>query len=411
MRHIVFAWSLALLILAISGMGLGAESLTVQQAVDIALRQNPDLRAAGNETDAARAGERGARALANPEILVAPTVVGTAGADSAVSVVQPLEVNGQRAVRSRIARFETSATQASYRVVANDLVRSVKQTYWDVAQAANFVELNRDNVTTADALHEAALRQRDVGAAPGAHVIKSGVELARARQELSLAESQLSQAKARLNTLLGRPPETAFALADPLLFTPLVVDEARLRTNAAANRPELAEAQASLCAREAEVRAVEVRRRPDLALQARQETFGGDAGVAIGVTLPLLDWGSVQADREKAEDKAIAQSRRVESVRNAVSLDVESALREVSRTEALIKEYEQGVVSQAEQLARMAQKGFEAGASSYLEVLEAQRTLKAVRTEYYAALADHQKAIAQLEWATGTPVTRQEVGK
>lgn len=411
MRHIVFAWSLAVLILAISGVGWGAESLTVEQAVDIALRQNPDLRAAGSEADAARAGERGARALANPEVFVAPTVVGTAGADSAVSVIQPMEVNGQRAIRSRIARFETTATRASYRVVANDLVRSVKQTYWDVAQAVNLVELNRDNVATAEALHEAALRQRDVGAAPGAHVIKSGVELARARQELSLAESQLSQAKARLNTLLGRPPENALMPADPLLFIPLVADEAKLKTSALADRPELAEAQASLCAREAEVRAVEVRRRPDLALQARQETFGGDAGVAIGVTLPLLDWGSVRADREKAEDRAIAQSSRVESVRNAVSLDVESALREVTRTEALIKEYQRGVVSQAEQLARMAQKGFEAGANSYLEVLEAQRTLKAVRTEYYAALANHQKALAQLEWATGSRVTPQEVPK
>lgn len=410
MRLIIIAWSLAILTLPIAGT-LGAESLTVQQAVDIALRQNPDLRAAGNETDAARAGERGARALANPEILVAPTVAGTAGSDSAVLVTQPLELNGQRAVRTRIARFEVAAIQAAYSITERDLIRSVRQTYWDVAQAANLVDLNRENAKLAEALYQAALRQRDVGAAPGAQVIKSGVELTRARQEMSRAESELSQAKARLNTLLGRPPETAFDPSDPLIFTPLTADRAKMRSSAEANRPELAEAQASLCARQAEVRAVEVRRRPDIALLARQETFGGDAGVAIGVTLPLLDWGSVRADRGKAQDKAIAQSRRVESVRNTVNLEVDSALREVSRTEALIREYQQGVISQAEQLAQMAQKGFEAGATSYLEVLEAQRTLKAVRTEYYAALADHLKTIAQLEWATGTPVTPQEVAR
>ena len=410
MRPIIIAWSLAILTFPIAGM-LGAESLTVQQAVDIALRQNPDLLAAGHEVDAANSGERGARALANPEILVAPTVVGNAKSDSAVSVVQPLELNGQRAVRTRIARFEAAATQAAYTIAERDLIRSVRQTYWDVAQAANLVELNRENAKLAEALYQAALRQLDVGAAPGAQVIKSGVELTRARQELSRAESELSQAKARLNTLLGRPPDIAFEPSDPLIFTPLTADRAKMRSSAEANRPELAEAQASLCARQVEVTAVEVRRRPDIALQARQETFGGDAGVAIGITLPLLDWGSARADREKAEDKAIAQSRRVESVRNAVNLEVDSALREASRTEALIGEYQQGVVSQAEQLARMAQKGFEAGATSYLEVLEAQRTLKAVRTEYYAALADHLKAIAQLEWATGTPVTPKEVAK
>ena len=410
MRLIIIAWSLAILVFRIAGT-LGAESLTVQQAVDVALRQNPDLLAAGHEVDAAKSGVRGARALANPEILVAPTVVGTAGSDSAVSVIQPMEVNGQRAVRTRIARFEAAATQAAYTIAERDLIRSVRQTYWDVAQAANLVDLNRENAKLAEALYQAALRQLDVGAAPGAQVIKSGVELTRARQELSRAESELSQAKARLNTLLGRSPEIAFEPSDPLIFTPLTADRAKMRSSAEANRPELAEAEASLCARQAEVMAVEVRRRPDIALQARQETFGGDLALAVGVTLPLLDWGSVRADRRRAQDKAIAQSRRVESVRNAVNLEVDSALREVSRTEALIREYQQGVISQAEQLAQMAQKGFAAGANSYLEVLEAQRTLKAVRTEYNAALADHLKALAQLEWATGIPVISQEVAK
>jgi len=380
-------------------------SLGLQEAIDIALRQNPNLLAARSDVDAAGANERSASTLANPEVIVSPNIAGESGSDSAVLVVQPLEINGSRTIRTRIARAEKDATGAAYRSVERDVIRSVKQAYWDIAQARNIVDLNQANMELADALYQAAKRQSDVGSAPGAQAIKAQVELSRARQDLARSESDLAQTKALLNTLLGRPAETPFGLADELAFDPVEIDGNKLRTSAEANRPELAEAQSLLTARKAEIKAVDARRRPDLTIQARQETFGGDAGLAVGITLPLLDWGSIRHDRKRAEATADAQSKRLEAVRNTVALDVDSALREVGRSRTLIEEYERGVLSQAEQLAEMAQKGYKTGANNYLEVLEAQRTLRAVRTGYYTALADYRKALAQLEWATGMDIS------
>ncbi len=386
-------------------------SLGLQEAIDIALRQNPNLLASRSDVDAARANERSAGTLTNPELVVSPTIAGTAGSDSAVLIVQPLEINGSRAIRTRIARAEKDATQAAHLSVERDVVRSVKQAYWEVAQIANVVDLNRQSADVAESIYQAAKRQLDVGSAPGAQAIKAQVESSRARQDLARTESDLLQAKSSLNTLLGRPADTPFDLADELAFSPTEIDENKLRSAAEEARPELAEARSILAARKAEIQAVDARRRPDLTLQARQETFGGDAGLAIGVTLPIIDWGSNRHDRKRAEASADAQSKRVDAVRNGVVLDVDSALREVRVSRKLIEEYEQGVIGQAEQLADMAQKGYKAGATNYLEVLEAQRTLKAVRTEYYAALADYHKSLAQLEWATGVSLSpTQTVG-
>ncbi len=375
-------------------------SLRLQEAIDIALRQNPGLLAARSEVDAARANERGAGTLSNPEIVVTPGLTGDAGSDEELSITQPLEINGRRRIRASIARAETAASQAAYQAAVRDAVRAVKQAYWEIAGVQSIVDLNRANVELADTLHQSARRQLDVGSAPGAQAIKAQVELSRARQELVRSESDLAQAKASLNTLMGRPTDTLFELADKLEHTAVEIDADRLVADAD-KRPELAEAESVLAARKAEVQAVDARRRPDLELQARQEEFGGDGGLAIGVTLPLLDWGSERQDRKRAEAAADAQARRVEAARNSIALDVDSALREVTRSRALIEEYELGALAQAEQLAEMAQKGYSSGANNYLEVLEAQRTLRAVRTEYYTALADYQKALAQLEWASG----------
>lgn len=401
MRFTLVALLGVLSVLTTAGWSQAEETLSLQQAVDIALRQNPTLSAARNEVVAAKSSEKVARALANPEIVVVPSPLGNAAADDELTITQPLEINGQRRIRREIARAGTLAAEASTLTVEKYVICSVKQAYWDIARAQSVVELNAANVTLAESLHEAAKKQVDAGASPGSQLIKTQVELTRARQDLTRAESELAQSTASLNILLGRSPETPIQLAEHLNFAPMTLGVANLRSQAVANRSELAEAQALLSVRRGDIRAARVRKHPDLTLQVKQETLGGNSGIGIGIVLPIIDWGSIRHDRERAEAAAEAQSQRVEAVVNDIRLDVDSALRDVDLSDKLVRQYEQGVLSQAEQLSEMAQKGYKSGATGYLDVLEAQRTLRNVRAEYYAALADHLKALAQLEWAVG----------
>lgn len=400
MRYTLMALLAMLFVIMVTGVSLAQDKLSLQQAVDIALKQNPSLLAVRDETTAARASEKGARALSNPEIVVTPSL-GDTSADDELGITQPLELNGQRRIRGEIARAGTEAAEASARAAEKDTIRSVKQAYWDITRAQNVVALNVANVTFAESLQQAAQKEVDTGAVPGSQLIKAQVELTRARQDLTRAQSEFAQSKASLNVLLGRSPDTPIQLAESLKFTPMSVDASALKSQAYANRPEIVEAQALLSARRGEIRAAQVRQYPDLAFRLSQETLGGSTGVGIGVVLPILDWGSTRNDRRRAEAASQAQLRRVEAVRNEIGLDVDSALRDVDRSDKLVRQYEQGLLAQAEQLAEMSQKGYKSGATGYLDVLEAQRTLRNVRAEYYSALADHQKALAQLEWAVG----------
>jgi cobalt-zinc-cadmium efflux system outer membrane protein len=95
----------------------------------------------------------------------------------------------------------------------------------------------------------------------------------------------------------------------------------------------------------------------------------------------------------------------MEATRNAIKLDVEQALLAERTTAELVEYYQGGILDKSEQLATLAQKGFEKGATSYLEVLEAQRTLRTIRSDYISAIAAHSKAVAQLEWAANVEMT------
>ncbi len=393
--------AVALIALLSSGAAV-SEEITLQQAIDAALK-NPTVAAARLNAQAQTHAARGARALTSPEITVAPTVIGEAGADSALFVSQPLEINGSRRVRGEIAAH--SATSASYEAesTANLIVLQVKQAYWETVRARELVRLNQENVIDLETLRASVQKQLDVGAVPGTQVIKTDVELARARQELAVAQLELMQSEAQLKTLMNVPESTDITPADELEFREIPLDRDKLLAAAQNNRPELASARAELAAAQAQIRAARIQRTPDVAVQARRETFESDSdqGVAVAVTLPILDWGSAKAEQKRAEAAAQSQQQQLEAVRNDVALDVEQAIQGVQVTSQIVREYQGGILEQSERLAQLARTGYERGATSYLEVLEAQRTLRSTKTDYISALAKYAEAIARLEWATG----------
>lgn len=388
---------------------LSAEELTLQQAVSIAVNNNPTLAAGRLSVDAARHSAKGARALSNPDLIVAPSVIGDAGSDSAVLFSQPLEINGTRSVRGQIASNQAAAMGFDAEATQRDVVLRVTQGYWDVAQAQNVVRLNQDNVAYIETVRAAVQRQYDVGAVPGAQLLKMDVELSRARQELAQSELVLRQSKSSLNSLMARPTITDFAVTESLDFSNTAPSRDAMLASALTRRPEVAAAQAQVAAAQGEIKAARLKRVPDVALQARKESFDPDdnsGGVAIAISLPVLDWGSAKEERRRAESAAQSKQKQLEAVRNSVSLDVDQAIHRLDTASRVVREYEGGVVAKSEELAAMARKGYEKGANNYLELLEAQRTLRSVRSDYYSSLAEHAKAVAQLEWAAACTIER-----
>ncbi len=413
MRFRICGAVVACLAVMLIASSLSAEELTLSQAVEMAISSNPTVAAGRLSAEAARESAKGAGSLANPEIVVAQSVIGDAGSDAALFVSQPLEINGSRRVRGEIASNEAAATGFDAESAKRDIVLSVTLSYWEVARAQELVKLSQENVAYLEAVQTAVRKQYDVGVAPGAQPLKMDVEIARARQEHAQAQLALSLASSELNSLLGRPADTGFSVLESLVFSETPIDSNTLAASALANRPEIASAQAQLRASRGQISAARLLTAPDLAIQARRGSFDRDSegGVAVVLSLPILDWGSAGAEKRRAQIAAESKEKELEAVRNGVKLDVEQAIQRVNTASRIVREYQGGVLAKSEELAAMACKGYEKGASSYLEVLEAQRTLRSVRSDYYSAMSEHAKAISQLEWAAGCSIPRTEVRK
>lgn len=399
MRPIVWRGSLWLLLCLAAGLAY-AEPLTVAQAVKAALDNHPALRVVGFELQAAEAQLRGARARVTPEVRITPGLIGSAPSEEVLSIFQPLELNGARSARTETASGQLAQTTAVAAATRADLVRQVKQAYWSAALAQEITVLDSENVKYAQALAEAAITQYELGNQPQVQAFKAEVELARARLQLYRSEAAATQALATLNAALGRSPETAVALSEKPVPVEAGFQDSQLQALGSSQRPDLLAALAAIRTARGEVSSARAARRTDLGLQGRLGSEGL-GGVAVSLNFPQLDWGGLKASQQRAEALAKAAEQAHAVAVNAARLDIANALTAFRAAQAETREYHQQVLEQSRKLADLSLQGFQEGASTFLDVLEARRTLRAVNVEYYSSVAEQLTSLAQLEWAVG----------
>ncbi len=123
---------------------------------------------------------------------------------------------------------------------------------------------------------------------------------------------------------------------------------------------------------------------PDLGVQLRIERFQAErTRPAFGLTLslPLLDYGARQ-NRLRAQNNLIeAQRLRLQQARLTLEAELRNAQQRLQQAQTRYNAYQTTLLPRAQQLAQAAQVGLEAGQLSILQLLESQRTARAVQEE------------------------------
>lgn len=397
-------------------------ALSLEEAIRLAVANNPRLAAATRDIGAARSGLRSARSLTNPDVNFTPGITSISGSADEFIARQPLELNGTRKARAGVASAQLRGTQAEAITTLRDIVFSTKAAYYDLARAQQQVAVSRELLTLAEESDRIARRQVEEGGRAGVDLAQTGIEVARVRRQVTLAEGEVASALAAFNTLLGREPvepvgvlpmlASVVTLPQPSTTRPgtQTQDRASLTTSALSARAEIQAQQSEQERLRQEAALARAEGRPDLTPQFRvgyitrglpPASSGNGVGVGLAVSLPLFDYGSRRNRIRQAEQAAAAQSARITAVQNDIRQEVAQALAQLQAAEAVVRDYQAGVLERAKRLLEASRLGFQEGRTAVVALLEAQRSYIAVQTEYVDALADVAQARAALERATG----------
>ncbi len=189
--------------------------------------------------------------------------------------------------------------------------------------------------------------------------------------------------------------------ADPLDFSPVDVNLKSLQNLALENRPEVRSADAAIRADRAAVGLQRSQYYPDVVLG---RNFSSQS-VEVGLTMPLVDFGSIRGSIHQSQETVEAQQAQAEQTRESVLLDTQTAYLALTQARSAVDAYSSGILPRTESLLKKTEQGYGLGASPMLDLIDAQQTYRSTHNDYDSAIGDYRHALAQLERACGCPLT------
>jgi cobalt-zinc-cadmium efflux system outer membrane protein len=382
--------------------------LTLEQAVELALANDPRLAAAEAAVEAAKGNQKAAGAPPNPDLDLTPVTSNRRSADLQFGLTQIFEISGRRSIRRRAAAAVLDHTQQHGEAVRRQITAQVREAYFHVLEVDAHVQAVQETIALVARLQGLAQERLDAGDVPRADLVRAQFELTKAQQELPPTQAEAESARAALNVLLGRDAHAPLTLAGSLTLAEEIPTRDELHTRAM-DSPRLRQAEADVRIAQTEVAAAHTARRPDLAATLFREGEEKEFGLLARVEFPLLDRGRIRGRVQQAQAQVRQAAAERDQTRRAVALAIEQAVAEWEAARARATAYRGDLLRQAEELVQMAELGYREGQMGLLEVLDAQRQL----TETWLASIERQSELiaaqTRLELAVSGLLTPPEM--
>jgi cobalt-zinc-cadmium efflux system outer membrane protein len=378
--------------------------LTVQEALDLADKQNLDLAAARRRRAVGLAGIRIARQRPNPSASVAAL---RDEPHEALFFDQPVEIGGKRGRRIDIAQQEGALTELEIAALARQVRRSTREAYYAVAYARAESERLARIVGVAKRLAQIAEDRFKTGDVAQLEVIQTGLEVSRAEADLQVARQREKVSMSQLNALLNESASKAWELAGTLednTPTPRLDD---LISRAYQSNPDLQHLGGEKKVEESHRSLLKAERIPDLNLEAGVDfnspndfRYGPRGQISIGLPLFARNQGEIAqslANERVLEAEAAATER-------SVSARVEAGFYDLEAQRTQVQLYRDRLLPVARQLENLAEESYRAGKTSILTAIEAQQAVQSVESSYLQSLEQLQDLYAGMEETVGGAV-------
>lgn len=424
---------------------VGTQPITLRQAVELAIRNNPTLRQAQFELERSQADLRRTQAAERPTLdatanftqsgneatsRVPETVTDQAGNEvpnpnpDAGGIVRQyndstalgtgLELNYSIYTSGRVpalveaARSQVRLQQLEVERQTEQLILETIGDYYDLQQAGAQVNIFQANLNQAEQSLRDALALERAGVGTRFDVLQAEVDVANARQRLTQQLSDLEVSRRELVQRLNLSQTVNVSAADPIEVAgvwDLTLEESIVQ--AYKNRVELEQQLVQREIAQQNRRAALAQLGPQVGLQGAfnlNSNLDNDAAleysyqVALVASLALYDGGEARAQADREESNISIAESEFENVRDQIRLDVERGYSQLNASFANIQTTALAV-EQATEALRLARLRFQAGVGTQTDVLRQQSVLAEAQVNNLSAILDYNRSLAVLQRA------------
>lgn len=417
-RGVFFICFMCVIILSLPGqLALAQETKTksIESLIEEALENNPQIKAAYNNWQAARYRARWVRGLPDPmakythfgdnvETRVGPQ-------EQKYGVSQRIPFPGKLSLKGKLHDKHAQMLNEKYEATKQEVIKNVKFIYYDIFWVDKAIQITEEEKAIIETLEKVAQRKYETNLATQQDVIKAQVELSRLIDRLFSLRQNRKSLVAKLNSIINRSKDMSLGSIGGVEPKELAYKLERLHAIAKEQASELLVANLDVERAEYEKSLAKLDYLPDFTLgfdyievgsgHTTAPNDGEDAWMGtIGVSLPI--WFDKLSAQVK-EKEAVLESRRSNylDVENYVIYEVEDLYFKIITYKDIISLYKTALIPQTEQAFEAARTGYESGKVDFLNWLESERILLQTRLAYYKAIVDYQKSIAYLERVIG----------
>lgn len=361
---------------------VAAENFTLNEVVDMAARDNPQLQSLRAKWKAMQERPLQQRALPNPMFTYSGMDKASGGnfpdtEERRFMVQQEFPWFGKRGLRGGIAEKDVESMRREFDAMTRDVIMMVKESYFDLFAVQRVVAITRVEEDVLRRIVKIAETMYATGARSQVDVLKAQTEITMLKQKLLELQAQETTLKAKLNTLLNRRADAALGVAATPPQTEFTETIEQLFALAVTNRPEVQSAQAQIERYELEKKLMAKEYLPDYKLGLEYRDFtGGDNMLMFTVSVDLPIWQSKYRAgiREAANMLASSQAAR-EAAERQTALDVQDTHFKFLTARRSLDLYKTELIPQAEIRFSASEAGYRTGKVDFLDLLESERFL------------------------------------
>ena len=408
----------AIMVCALTGSALaqttGPTTITLEEAIQMALQHNHNMLAARTSIQQSEAEETTANLRPNPTLFADWEYLPLShsaqnsqylhdSTEGDIGLGYLLERGKKRQHRLQAAKDITAQTRSLVTDNERALSFNTASLFVNAQFAESALELADKDLKSFQKTVDLSQLRYDKGAISEDDYLKIKLQLLQFETDYQQADLAKVQALSDLRQLLGYESISAgYDVAGPFDYQPLKGNLEDFQLKALQNRPDLRAAQQGVIAAQSQYGLQRAIGKQDVTVQGNYSHVNGINAATIYGSVPLPIFNRNQGEIARTRI-AITQAQEQEKATNGQALtDVRDAYEGLRVSDRIVMLYRSGYLDVAEKDRDIAEYAYQRGAVSLLDFLDAERNYRATQLAYRQALASYLLALEQLRQAVGT---------
>lgn len=394
--------------------------LSIDEAVNMALQNNLDIKIAAKQEEVAKANLDSTEAAQGVTVSLSNKLSASdgvsdgisqdfdRGSSTSVSASYPLYTGGKNQLNINIKKQYLQQSELNTQRTAENIKYNTIKAYYDILEAKRTIGVDQESVSNYEKHLTNVQQLYTAGSKPKSDLLRSEVSLADARQTLIKAQNDYDVDVITLKNIIKMNRDEELNLTEDFQYIPFDRQLADCLSYAAENRKDLKESQIDYDVAQKNVELAKVGYKPTVSAsvgtswntQMLPSVSNHGYTVGLSTSWDIFDNGLTKADVASAEAALDEAQLTLQQKSDNIDLAVRQAYLDMREAEKRFNST-QTAVDQAEEDMFIAQEKYRVGAGVILDVIDAQLALSTAELNHISAQYDYARDKAELENAMG----------